>query len=139
MEGRGGGLRSSIWKHGEISLSNISRDISQSQTSFQASTHSSSLLYPSALSSHGFGGGGSGGFGLGSGQSHASGRNGVVLPTEVEAFLAVSPDSLLVVQDNSHHDVLFITANQAVIGWTAAQASIRIYFHQVCVNDRCTS
>ena len=77
------------------------------------------------MSSHGFGGHP---VGLGGGPG---GRNGVVLPTEVEAFLAVSPDSLLVVQDNSHHDVLFITANKAVIGWTAAHTSIRIYFHQV--------
>ncbi len=49
---------------------------------------------------------------------------------EIEAFLAISPDSLIVVQDNSHHDVIFVTATKAVIGWTNTQTSIRIYFHQ---------
>ncbi len=51
-------------------------------------------------------------------------------PAELEAFLAVSPDSVVVLQDNVHHDVLFIAATKSVIGWTAATNSIRIYFHQ---------
>ena len=33
-------------------------------------------------------------------------------------------------QDNIHHDVLFIAATRSVIGWTAAAHSIRVYFHQ---------
>ena len=52
------------------------------------------------------------------------------LNAEVEAYVAVSPDSLVIVQDNYHHDVLYITSTKAVIGWTASQNSIRIYVHQ---------
>ena len=37
----------------------------------------------------------------------------------------------LALQDNIHHDVLFIAATRSVIGWTAAAHSIRVYFHQV--------
>ena len=33
-------------------------------------------------------------------------------------------------QDNIHHDVMFIAATRSVIGWTAAAHSIRVYFHQ---------
>ena len=50
---------------------------------------------------------------------------------EVEAFVGISPDTLIVIQDNTHSDTLFLTAAKAVIGWTALQNSIRIYFHMV--------
>ncbi len=49
---------------------------------------------------------------------------------EVDAILGISPDSLILIQDNCNHDVLFLTSAKAVIGWTALQNSIRIYFHQ---------
>lgn len=52
------------------------------------------------------------------------------ISTELEAFFAVSPDTIVVMQDNCHHDVLFITSTKAVIGWTAQPNSIRVYFHQ---------
>ena len=51
--------------------------------------------------------------------------------TEVEAFIGISPDSVIVVQDNCHHDTLFLTASKSIIGWTALPNSIRIYFHMV--------
>jgi hypothetical protein len=50
---------------------------------------------------------------------------------QVEAFLGISPDSVILVQDNLHRDILFLTATKSVIGWTALQNSIRIFFHQV--------
>ncbi len=49
---------------------------------------------------------------------------------EVDAILGISPDSVILTQENLHHDVLFLTATKSVIGWTALQNSIRIYFHQ---------
>ena len=49
---------------------------------------------------------------------------------EVDAILGISPDSLVLIQDNLNHDMLFLTSIKAVIGWTALQNSIRIYFHQ---------
>ncbi len=55
----------------------------------------------------------------------ASGTN-----KELESFLAVSPDSLAVVQDSCHHDILFLVSTRTVIGWTCSQNSARIYFHQ---------
>ena len=45
--------------------------------------------------------------------------------------MGISPDSLVLIQDNLNHDILFLTSTRAVIGWTALQNSIRIYFHQV--------
>ena len=51
-------------------------------------------------------------------------------PSEVDAFLAISPDTVIVTQDNQHNNVLFITSTKAVIGWTPAPNCIRIYFHQ---------
>ena len=51
--------------------------------------------------------------------------------TEVEAFIGISPDSVIVVQDNCHHDTLFLTASKSIIGWSALPNSIRIYFHMV--------
>ena len=50
---------------------------------------------------------------------------------EVDAIMGISPDSLVLIQDNLNHDILFLTSTRAVIGWTALQNSIRIYFHQV--------
>ena len=47
--------------------------------------------------------------------------------------MGISPDSLVLIQDNLNHDILFLTSTRAVIGWTALQNSIRIYFHQVSV------
>ena len=35
---------------------------------------------------------------------------------EVDAVLGISPDSIILIQDNVHHDVLFLTATKAVIG-----------------------
>jgi len=52
----------------------------------------------------------------------------------VDAFLGVSPESLVLVQDNLHRDILFLVATKSVIGWTALQNSIRIFFHQVIKN-----
>ena len=52
---------------------------------------------------------------------------------EVDAFFGISPDSLIVIQDNAHNDTLFLTATKSVIGWKAQQTSIRIYFHMVSV------
>jgi hypothetical protein len=53
---------------------------------------------------------------------------------QVEAFLGISPDSIVLVQDNLHRDILFLTATKSVIGWTALQNSIRIFFHQACIH-----
>ena len=49
---------------------------------------------------------------------------------EVDAILGISPDSIVLIQDNTHHDNLFLTATTSVVGWTALQNSIRIYYHQ---------
>ena len=49
--------------------------------------------------------------------------------TEVEAFVGISSDSLVLIQDNLHTDILFATATKSIIGWTAFANSIRIYFH----------
>ena len=49
---------------------------------------------------------------------------------EVDAILGISPDSIVLIQDNTHHDNLFLTATKSVVGWTALQNSIRIYYHQ---------
>ena len=35
---------------------------------------------------------------------------------EVDAVLGISPDSIILIQDNVHHDILFLTATKAVIG-----------------------
>ena len=45
--------------------------------------------------------------------------------------MGISPDSLVLIQDNLNHDTLFLTSTKSVIGWTALPNSIRIYFHQV--------
>ena len=50
---------------------------------------------------------------------------------EVDAIMGISPDSLVLIQDNLNHDTLFLTSTKSVIGWTALPNSIRIYFHQV--------
>ena len=52
--------------------------------------------------------------------------------SEVDAFIGISSDSLLLVQDNGpRHDVLFVVSTKSIIGWTIIrQSSIRIYFHQ---------
>lgn len=68
--------------------------------------------------------------GVGVQRKTSANTNGIILPTEVEAFLAISPDTMLIVQDNYHHDVLFITSTKTIIGWTLSQSFIRIYFHQ---------
>merc|ERR1719273_1984991 len=49
---------------------------------------------------------------------------------EVDAIMGISPDSLVLIQDNLNHDTLFLTSTKSVIGWTALPNSIRIYFHQ---------
>ena len=53
--------------------------------------------------------------------------------SEVDAFIGISPDTLLLVQDNGpRHDILFVVAANSIIGWTVIrQNSIRVYFHQV--------
>jgi hypothetical protein len=55
------------------------------------------------------------------------------ITSQVEAYLGISPDTIVLVQDNLHRDILFLTATKSVIGWTALQNSIRIFFHQVKV------
>ena len=52
--------------------------------------------------------------------------------SEVDAFIGISSDSLLLVQDNGpRHDILFVVSTKSIIGWTIIrQSSIRIYFHQ---------
>ena len=52
--------------------------------------------------------------------------------SEVDAFIGISSDSLLLVQDNGpRHDILFVISTKCIIGWTIIrQTSIRIYFHQ---------
>uniref|UniRef100_A0A0K2UKS9 Signal-induced proliferation-associated 1-like protein 2 n=1 Tax=Lepeophtheirus salmonis TaxID=72036 RepID=A0A0K2UKS9_LEPSM len=49
---------------------------------------------------------------------------------EVYAFVAISADSIILVLDNVHRDVMFVTTTRSILGWTALANSIRIYFHQ---------
>ena len=58
--------------------------------------------------------------------------------SEVDAFIGISSDSLLLVQDNGpRHDILFVVSTKSIIGWTIIrQNSIRIYFHQVNLGHR---
>jgi len=49
---------------------------------------------------------------------------------QMEAYLAVSSDSLVVIQDNNHHDILFVAPCKSILGWTATHNSIRIFYHQ---------
>ena len=52
--------------------------------------------------------------------------------SELDAFIGISSDSLVLVQDNGpKHDILFVVSTKSIIGWTIIrQSSIRIYFHQ---------
>eukprot|EP00094_Tigriopus_californicus_P010965 TCALIF_10579-PA protein Name:"Similar to Sipa1l2 Signal-induced proliferation-associated 1-like protein 2 (Mus musculus)" AED:0.22 eAED:0.33 QI:0/0/0/0.66/1/1/9/0/732 len=65
-----------------------------------------------------------------SNQNYSSSKGTVALPVEIEALVAISPDSILVIQESHQHEVLFITAAKSVLGWTVTPNSIRIYFHQ---------
>jgi len=49
---------------------------------------------------------------------------------QVEAFVAVSSDTLVIIQDNTHRDILFITPCKSILGWSATNNSIRIFYHQ---------
>ena len=50
---------------------------------------------------------------------------------QMEAFVAVSSDTLVIIQDNTHRDQLFIAPCKSVLGWSATNNSIRIFYHQV--------
>lgn len=51
--------------------------------------------------------------------------------SEFDAYVAISPDTIILIQDNAHREVVFICATKSVIGWTAMQNSLRLYYHQV--------
>merc|ERR1719150_627443 len=50
--------------------------------------------------------------------------------TQIESFIAISSDTLVIIQDNPHRDMLFICPCKSVLGWSTTNNSIRIFYHQ---------